>query len=430
MMGKKIIIQFLLSGLTGLLAFISLSLSARFFGPEIIGQITYLTGLLGFCFAFSDLGLSRSHVHFTAYYQAKEKTVAALLYLKLPLILLCGLAAVILGIFSRQFSLIFLILIFNEIFTRVADSLLITFEGEEKALPQNLLRLFTKVIKLFTVIVLGLMLKETLGYSLTFFFEALLVLLGSFWLTRHFWPLKFHRPLIHDYLRYSLPFALIMPLGYFQESGLILMIKKFWPAQELGYYSAALGLFGFLKMFSSSLIVFFFPAISRLFSQKNYPAIQRYTDLAVKFSVILLLPILSVLYLLKLPLINLILGARFSPAAPIFGWLLIGVFILAIFAPYDYVLYATRNHRSIIWINLLTSGLVLGLGWLLMPHLGAEGAVIASLTGWLSGGLIQFAVLHQKTGIKFCRDFSFGRKEVKYIYVLFHSFSQTTLRSA
>ena len=53
MMGKKVMVQFLASGLSGLLAFLALSLSARLFGAKILGEIAYLTGLLGIIFAFS-----------------------------------------------------------------------------------------------------------------------------------------------------------------------------------------------------------------------------------------------------------------------------------------------------------------------------------------------------------------------------------------
>ena len=53
MMGKKVLIQFILSSLTGLIAFMALSLGARFFGPEVLGQVSFYLGLIGLCFALS-----------------------------------------------------------------------------------------------------------------------------------------------------------------------------------------------------------------------------------------------------------------------------------------------------------------------------------------------------------------------------------------
>ena len=429
MMGKKTIIQFVLSGFASVIAFIALSLSARFFGPAIIGQIAYLTGLLGLVFGFSDLGLSRTHVHYTASLANAKTTLGVLLSLKLPLLIICGLASLVLGKVAGQASLIFLILIFNEVFSRLADSLLVTFEGQEKVIPQNLLRLAVKLVKLLAIIAIGLTLKTAFGFSLTLIIESATILLLSIWLCRRFLPLAFNRGLAKDYLIYSLPFFLVMPLSYFQDNGLVLIIRHFWAARELGFYSASLGLFGFLKDFSGALMIFFFPAISRLFSHKDFPAIQNYTDLAVKFSFWLLLPLLTIVFLLRHWLILIALGSQFLPAVPVFSWLLLGVLILAVFSPYSYVLYATRNHRAIVWVNLLTTILVLSLSWLIVPRFGGSGAAVAAVIGWLVGSLIQLEILHRRTGINFCWDLSLKRKEVKYLRELIYSFSKTSIRT-
>lgn len=418
-MGKKVIIQFILSSFTGLVAFLALVLAARFFGPTVLGQIAYYVGLMGFCFAFSDLGLSRAHVYFTASLSDKTRILTSLMVIKLPLIFVCGLAALIVGQWSQPLSAVFVILVLNEIFSRLGDVLLVTFEGKETAWPQNILKLFAKIMKLTAIIGLGLALNNAFSYSLTFLAEAIIIFNGALWLTRQFWSSGFDKKIIRQYVIYALPFALVMPLSYFQENGLIVMIKHFWSSKELGYYSAAFGLFGFLKMFSGSLMTFFFPAISRLYSQKNFVAIQQYTDLAVKFSVTLLLPLLSLLYFTKQLLINILLGPQYSASAAIFGWLLIGVFILAVFAPYDYVLYATRKHKAIIGINLFTTILVLSMSFFLIPNFGAKGAAIANVVGWFLSGLLQFLVLNRKTGIKFCRNFLVNLVEIKYLRQLF-----------
>jgi len=427
MMGKKIIIQFFASGLTGLLAFLSLSLSARFFGPEILGQVAYLSGLLGLVFAFSDLGLSRAHVHFTAANQGKP--AAGFLMMKLALLGLCGLAAVLVGKINQQLSWLFLILLVFEVLFRLADSLLITFEGREKVWPQNLTRLAGKLIKLVAVVIFALAWRNSLGYSLTYLIEAVVVLVLAIIFGRGLWRFKPEPATIKSYWRYSLPFTLIMPLSYLQDNGLILIIRRFWSAEVLGVYAASLGLFGLLKSFSSSLMVFFFPRISRLNETKDLEQIQRYTDTAVKFSVYILVPLAIILFVGSGWLVPLILGRQFFEAISIFRVWLIGILILGIFTPYDHVLFATRNHRSIVKINLLTTLIVLWLGWRLIPTWGGLGAAMAAVSGWLVGGLWQFAILRQKTGIKFLRDWRLTKVEVKYLYGLFNSFGQALFRA-
>ncbi|PIP51940.1 hypothetical protein COX09_04330 [Candidatus Beckwithbacteria bacterium CG23_combo_of_CG06-09_8_20_14_all_47_9] len=427
MMGKKVMIQFLASGLSGLLAFLALSLSARLFGAKILGEIAYLTGLLGIIFAFSDLGLSRAHVHFTAA-KSGRPALASFLTLKLVLLFLCAALALALGAFNRQLSLLLLVLLVFEFFFRLADGLLITFEGQEKVWPQNLIRLSGKLFKLAAVVVLGLVWSSSLGYSLVFLTEAMLVLAAAAVISRRFWSWRLDKAVMKDYWRYSLPFALIVPLSYFQENGLILIIRNFYSAETLGVYAAVLGLFGLLKGFSSGLMVFFFPRMSRFNAAGEIDQIQRYTDSVVKLSVWILAPLCLLLFLLAGPVVTLVLGGQFAGGAGVFRWLLLGVLILAVFTPYDHVLFATNNHRSIVKVNLVTTVLVLTFAWLLVPGWAGQGAALALVSGWLIGGVWQFLILHQKTGIRFLRDWRLSKVEVKYLYGLIHSFGQAVFR--
>lgn len=426
MLGKKVIIQLFTAGLSGMLAFLALSLSARWFGPAILGEVAYFSGILGLFFSFTDLGLSRAHVHFTAA-RSGNPEIATFLALKLPLILL----AVILALgnyYWQALSGVFIILLLAEVFSRVSDSLLIGFEGQERVWPQNLLKLTAKFVRLASVLVFGWKLTTVLGYSLTIFIEALLVLAGALWLGRHWFKSRPDQESIRRYLNYSLPFAVIIPLSYLQDNSLVLMLKHWQGNIVLGIYTASFGLFGFLKTFSSSLMTFFFPRISRLSQKQDWPKIQAHTDMAVKFSVWLLAPILLILFIASRWLVPVILGQEFIQAVAIFRFYLLGVLILSVFTPYDHVLFATNNHRSIVKINLLTTALLLFLGWRLIPIWGGLGAALASVVSWLVGGIWQFSVLHRKTGIKFLSDWRLTSGEVKYLYGLFHSFSQSGLR--
>lgn len=422
MLGQKVIIQFAAAGASGLLAFLALSLSARWFGPEILGQVVYYLGILGLIFAFTDLGLSRAHIHFTAS-NSGQPEIGPFLALKLPLLLLAFLAG--LAIFYWQaLTGIFIILLVAEVFSRVADSLLISFEGQEKVWPQNLLKIGAKFCRVAALIIFGWRLANVYGYALTFFIEALLIFTGALLLRRNWLNFHFDRGSIKRYLNYSLPFAVIMPLSYLQDNGLILMLKHWQGSVVLGIYAAGFGLFGFLKTFSSSLMIFFFPRISRLSQAKDLREIQAYTDMAVKFSVWILTPILFILLIISQWLVPLVLGREFIAAIAIFRWYLFGVLVLSIFSPYDHVLFATNNHHSIVKVNLVTTILLLLLGWQLIPIFGGLGAAIASVISWLVGGIWQFTVLHQKTGIKFLTDWRLSRVEVKYLYGLYNSFSQ------
>lgn len=58
MIGKNVLIQLILTLCSSLIGFICLSISARLFSPFILGHISYVLGITGLIFAFSDLGMS------------------------------------------------------------------------------------------------------------------------------------------------------------------------------------------------------------------------------------------------------------------------------------------------------------------------------------------------------------------------------------
>ena len=426
-MGIKVIIQFLASAMAGGLALLILALSARLFGPEILGQAAYFIGILGLIFAFSDLGLSRAHVHFTAA-RGGQPELTTFLAAKLPLLLIAGLAATAWSIWQRLPGE-FLVLLLVEIFYRLADSILISFEGQERAWPQNILKLAVKIIRLPAVLILGWKMASVLGYALTFLIEAAVIFLSALVMSRRWWAVLPTREALKRYLVYSWPFAAIIPLSYLQENSLILMLRHWQGNAALGVYVAGFGLFGFIKSFSSSLMTYFFPRISRLNQEENKALIQRYTDMAVKFSLWVMVPLVIILLILSQWLVPLVLGSQFMPAINVFRIYLLGILLLAIFTPYDHVLFATNNHRSIVKINFLTTLLLLVLGWQLVPVWGGAGAAWANVIAWLVGGLWQFRAMNQKTGIKWLTNWRLTKLEVKYVHGLFNSVSQTVFRS-
>lgn len=428
-LGRNVLMQVISNGLGGLISFATIFVSARIFGPAIFGQIAYLIGFLGVIMSLSDFGLSRAHIHLTAFLNQPRQTLGTFLAIKLIILSICTVIALIFGRVQGQLSWIFIILLANEFFSRLADSVLITFEGLQQAWPPNLSRFIAKIVKLIGLGIIVLLFKNALGYSLSILVEAI-ILFGFclYWLLR-FRPLPFSAALAKKYFRYSFPFALIMPLSYLQDSSLPLILRQSHSVEAVGFFAAAFGLFGFIKTLSGSLITYFFPKISQLYRSRRFDEIQRYTDLAVKFSVIFFIPLLLFLFLIRYPLISFILGKQFLPSVPVFAWLLLGQLILIIFAPYDHVLFATRNHQPIIWISLLSLIILVSSNYILAPHYGAVGSAISLVLTWLLSSFCHLLILFRRTGMHFCSDFSFGRKEVKYFYALLHSFSPTDFRS-
>lgn len=397
MMSRNILIQMISSGLSGLITFLTLSLSARLFGPEVLGILAYLIGLTGLVFAFSDLGFSQAHIHFTAAFKKPSLTLGTFLRIKFKLLFTAAVVMIFLALIKQtEFKGLFLLILIIELTSRYAESILITFEALQQSLPQNLVRLTAKLIKLAAIVLLANYLKSSFGYSLAFVAESLTLLLLAFWLLRRFLPLHFSRSLTKQYWHYSLPFFLIIPFSYLQDNSLVVILKQFQPATVVGYYSAAFNLASFIKTLFGAVMIFFFPKISSLFAAEKFALIQRFTDLTLKYLLLFFTPLYICLFLLRREVVNFVLGSQFIPAVPVFSLFLAGMFILMLSAPYGSILYATRNHRPLILINLISLIVAVIINLLLAPRLGASGTVIASLCVWSGTGLAQLYLVKRQ----------------------------------
>jgi len=404
MIGKNSLVQIISNGFSALVSFLILSLSARLFGPEIIGTIAYLLSITGLVFAFSDLGFSRAHVHYTAAKQPIQKTLGTFLSYKTLLLILSSIISIIV-IRQINLSYLFIIILLFEIFSRFSESILITFEALQKSLPQNITRLISKLFKLLAIWFLAKNLNNSLGLSLSYLTESMVLIIITLWLSRRFWPFKFNKTLANKYFSYSLPFFAIVPITYIQTKALVLILKSFHQANEVGFYSVSANLSGFIKTLYGSIMMYFFPKISRLFSKNDYKSIQHYADLTIKYLFIFFIPILMLAYLLRQELVLLVLGHQFAPAVPVFSLFLLGTFLLMILSPYDHILYATKNHYPLVKVNIVSLILSLFLAFWLTPSLGAKGIVLASIGAWSLDGIWHFYLIKTRLKLKILPDF-------------------------
>lgn len=402
MIGKNTLTQTILVILSGIIGFFVLSFSARLFGPEVLGTFAYLLSLTGIIFAFSDLGFSKAHTFYTAFSKKPGHNLGTFLSLKTILLVLSSSVAFIYFYFIKSDSSLplFGLVLIIQVLTRFSDAILITFEAKQISLPQNLIKLFTKAIRLLSVFLIAKIITNTLGYSLTYLVEASMLLLLSIWLTKRFLPLKFSRKLANKYLLYSLPFFAIVPLSYLQNNSLVIILRKFQSAEQVGYYSVSLGLAGSVKTLYATAMLYFFPKISKLFAQKDQTQIQNYLNMASKYLLVIFTPIFMLLFVFRQEVVTLVLGQAFIPAIPVFSLLLLGTYVLMVSAPYDQVLFATKNHRPLVMVTLFGLITAISLSFWLAPLYGAIGTVIASLTAWVFSSICHLLLVKKRLKLK------------------------------
>lgn len=407
MIGQNALIQILSTALSAVITFFTLSFSARIFGPEILGNLAYLLSLTGLIFAFSDLGFSRAHIHYTAHSKNLGHNLGTFLTLKSILFLTSIFLAVGYYLLSNapSYWLLFSLIIAYEILTRLSDSILITFEALQQSLPQNLIKLIAKLFRLVAILFMAKILVSDLGFSLTYLAEAIALIILSLWLLTRFKPLRFNPSLANKYLLYSLPFFAIIPLSYLQTNSLVLILRKFQPASEVGYYSAANQLVGFIKTLYAAVMIYFFPKISQFHQQNNPLAIKDYVQSAFRYLLTWFTPLFMFVYWFRQEVVLLILGPDFLPAVPVFSVFLLGIYLLMIIAPFDQVLFATKNHRPLVLVNFVSLILAVLVCWLLSPRFGAVGTVIASIIAWSASGVWHLILIKSRLKFKLSLNF-------------------------
>ena len=429
MIGRNVLIQMTSGSLGSLISFFTLALAARLFGPSVLGNLAYVISLFGLTFAISDLGFSRAHVHFTAGLKKAGKTFGTFIRIKLALLFLSFLIVILIALVNKvSFKGLFSLMLLYELFTRFAETVFITFEGLQQALPQNTARIIGKLFRLIAVAALGFVLKNNLGYSLTFVVEGLILAVIALVLIRRFKPLVYSQALAKKYFRYSLPFFAIVPLSYLQSNGIVVILKNLTNATQVGYFSATFGLASFIKSLFGAVMIFFFPKISTLFSKKDIKSIQHYADLTIRYLLIIFIPIFIFAFLVRHELVSLVLGSAFSPAVSVFSLFLLGMFLLMIFSPYDHILFATRQHRPLVKVNLVSLALTVLLSLILIPSLGARGAVLTNLIVWAISGTWRLWLVKSRLKLKLLPQiFAFISPAV--IILLFFSWFLTYLPS-
>jgi len=157
----------------------------------------------------------------------------------------------------------------------------------------------------------------------------------------------------------------------------VFLIAKYLPAEELGFYSVTLRLTEIGVLAPALLLSVLEPFVAR-HAARGHSQLQFAMRTAYRINVIIcLLPILPML-LAPGPIIQLLFGAHYAPAAPLLMLSAGRLFIASLGITKS--LFLINNH--IYWRSTLTSitGLVIGalLNTLLIPVMGVYGAIYAS----------------------------------------------------
>lgn len=148
---------------------------------------------------------------------------------------------------------------------------------------------------------------------------------------------------------------------------------------ELGHYSIAVKITEALNLIPEAVMVTVFPllASTELSAPRRFDRIYR---LALRYLVVLVLPLALLLTLQSETLIRLLFGAAYEAGAPalrVLGWWMFFAYTGAVYAN---LMIVRSQHRLIALISAVALAINIGLNLFLIPRWGATGAAVATLT--------------------------------------------------
>ena len=166
------------------------------------------------------------------------------------------------------------------------------------------------------------------------------------------------------------------------------MLFQMKGAQEAGYYSAAVKLPEIFVIFPSAFMASAFPLMSKYFKASDKSLVGAYT-LSFRYLMMLIIPVAMGAMMLAAPIIKLIYGESFLPAAPVLSVLAWAeVFIFYGLIHYEIVV-AVNRQRLLLFFSGAGAVINVILNLILIPRYGMMGAGVATLIAYmLSAGLV------------------------------------------
>ncbi|MDO8672998.1 MAG: oligosaccharide flippase family protein [Dehalococcoidia bacterium] len=174
-------------------------------------------------------------------------------------------------------------------------------------------------------------------------------------------------------------------------------------AAQIAYYNVAMMIVTRLYTVLTGWTIVLVPSLSEAFAKGGKEGLARASDLCFKLHVGVMLPALAFVGLRSDGLINLVFGTSYHPSSillTVFALLTIGG-AYALSGPVLNVLYVTGGEKIVVWLRVVTGSLNILLDILLIPPLGAMGAILATGISVLVTGISELFMARRQASIKY-----------------------------
>jgi O-antigen/teichoic acid export membrane protein len=375
---------------------------ARLLGPEGRGlyAVAAATGALGV--QFGNLGLHTANVYLVA---RDPDTLAPLVGNSLAVSFgFGGVISLILGVVFLRFpnlislhgAMLFLALIWIPLGLAylLMQNLML---GVHDVRGYNLLEVASRVLPL--VLIAGLIFSQR-GTVVSFFAagEVALVVgcVGAWGRLR----VRFARapalslPLFRASIRYAAKAYVAAFFAFLVLRADLFMVRHMLGVEQAGYYSIAASMADYISVLAAVIGTILFPKLSAM---TEIDAKLRFTRKAAWGTAGILFPLLAIAALAARPVVQLLFGVAFMPAALAFVFLMPGMLFLGVNCVAVQLLNSLGYPSSVVFIWGLCSVFNIGVNLWAIPHDGIVGAAIVSSISYFLAFIFILEVIRRTT---------------------------------
>jgi O-antigen/teichoic acid export membrane protein len=211
--------------------------------------------------------------------------------------------------------------------------------------------------------------------------------------------------LVKTILRASLPFALLVGFSTIYNRIDVVLITKFLGYTQTGFYTAAYKFYDLIAFFPAVVSHSLYPVFSTLMAEKNLIQVRKSLEKYLRVMSALALPMATGGMLLSEPLIRILAGEEFVPAAKVLSVLVWAPAILFVYIVVNALVisqltkFATLITGTNVVINIIGN-------LILLPRVGVVGAAIMTIVSESLQGLFYFYFVRKHiTKFHFFRNF-------------------------
>jgi len=403
MLARKSLLAFGTDILKAAFGFAATYFVAHYLGASALGTVGHLLSLVGTLALVSDLGL---HQAFRKCASERPEDnagyVTALIGAKALLGLLlfgaCVMAPVVdprLGEQLRQADVrgAYWAIAAYYLLNSLSSIPALTFQARRETAKYTLPGTMGALVSSGAKIAMALMHASLTGLAIAYTLETTVGLVISLWMFRRYPLRRPNRDEVGHLIRYSRPMVVVTALAYILPNVDRILLERSWDAREVGYYTAVLGLVALVQRIPLAAMNIFLPQAAEDVARGELREVERRLFVLERYLLMITVPVCAAVALASQAIARAYLGPEFARSGPILAVLAINPIMVALFEPYNSVVYAVEKHQYLVPSGLLSLGILLLADGLLVPRaLGRTALLGLGGLGAAIGGLISQAV--------------------------------------